>query len=147
MHQEGQDILNGALSLALKSTMDRGVHIRTWNSLKDPKLGSICHGNEQDAPLVSGPSRPALPRTGPRWGNTDLARKRCRKSLSSIGLLLASAAGRADRVLRDGAVIHAPGACLHPLQESPSRWCSRARLKRAAELLSSLSYSATRWQV
>lgn len=68
MHQEGQDILNGALSLALKSTMDRGVHIRTWNSLKDPKLGSICHGNEQDAPLVSGPSRPALPRTGPRWG-------------------------------------------------------------------------------
>ena len=102
MHQEGQDILNGALSLALKSTMDRGVHIRTQNSLKDPKLGPICRGNEQDDPLISGPSRPALPRTGPRWGNTDLARKRCRKSLSSIRLRLASAAGRADRVLRDG---------------------------------------------
>ena len=72
MHQEGQDILNGALSLALKSTMDRGVHIRTQNSLKDPKLGPICRGNEQDDPLISGPSRPALPRTGPRWGNTDL---------------------------------------------------------------------------
>ena len=64
MHQEGQDILNGALSFALKSTMDRGVHIRKQNSLKDPKLGSICHGNEQDAPLASGPSGPALPRTG-----------------------------------------------------------------------------------
>ena len=66
------------------------------------KLGPICRGNEQDDPLISGPSRPALPRTGPRWGNTDLARKRCRKSLSSIRLRLASAAGRADRVLRDG---------------------------------------------
>ena len=42
MHQEGQDILNGALSLALKSTMDRGVHIRTWNSLKDPKLSAMA---------------------------------------------------------------------------------------------------------
>lgn len=147
MHQEGQDILNGALSLALKSTMDRRVHIRTQNRLKDPKLGSICHGNEQDAPLVSGPSRPALPRTGPRWGNTDLGRKRGRKSLSSIRLILASAAGRTGLGGLVGAVIHAPGARLPPLLESPSRRWSRARLKHAAELLDSLSYTATRWQV
>ena len=55
------------------------------------------------------------------------------------------AAGRGRGLV--GAVIHTPGARLHPLRESPNRWCSRARLKRAAELLSSLSYSATRWQV
>lgn len=46
-----------------------------------------------------------------------------------------------------GAVIYAPGARLHPLQEFPSHWCPRARLKRAEALLGSLSYSATRWQV
>ena len=46
-----------------------------------------------------------------------------------------------------GAVIHAPGASLHPLPEFPGCWCPRARLKRAAASLSSLSYSATRWQV
>ena len=46
-----------------------------------------------------------------------------------------------------GAVIHAPGASLHPLPEFPSCWWPRARLKRAAALLGSLSYSATLWQV
>lgn len=46
-----------------------------------------------------------------------------------------------------GAVIRALGARLHPLPEFSSRWCPGARLKRAAALLGSLSYSATRWQV
>lgn len=105
----------------------------------------LCYGNEQDAQEDA--SSPASPRTGPREKGWTRVEKALRNLFCVSSDLLPRRWTDHVRWMLWGCD-WCPGPTLHPFPSSPSLWVLTARLEQlAAQTLSFLSYSATRWQV